>query len=391
MKRKILHRSKSIRVTAKHLCISNNARYLLPLFYIAFFLLNSCSGNPSGDISESDQNISLRLIDTLGVDIGEENYVFGNIVDAVFLPDGRIVLLDVLLNRISIFSSNGEFVSSFGTEGNGPGEFSEPVSIAVLSNNVLAVSDNMHRKVVFFDSLNCYLWEITGFDPVPPSFIENGVLNSFIGMQSHYFIESGVLNFGVRLGSWSQTVEPDVVYAAFYTIPIDNTIELYSVHFCTDSQGRVLTAPTSYEEYCITGYSSGGDTLFHITEPYNRIEKTQEEIEYEHMCYRYDTPGFDSDDRRSIASRWEPDPYRLAIESISTDHADRIWVQTGRSESNSPNFRVYDSNGNRLASVETDLPIESLNWDFVFGPDRVLAFDTNPSDYSKVYILEVTD
>ncbi|MCK5132533.1 MAG: 6-bladed beta-propeller [Candidatus Sabulitectum sp.] len=369
----------------------NTTKYLLPLFYIAFALLNSCSGDSSSNISESDQNITLRLIDTLGVDNGEENYVFGNIIDAVFLPDGRIALLDVLMNRVSIFSSNGEFIASFGTEGNGPGEFTEPVSIAVLSNDVLAVCDNMHRKVVFFDSEYVFIREIRGFEPLPPTSIENGVLDSFVGMQSHYFIESGVLNMGVRLGSWSQTVEPDVVYSAFYTVPTDNTAELYSVRFCTDSQGRVYTAPTSYEEYSVTCYSAEGDTLFQIAEPYNRTEKTQEEIEYEHMCYRFDTPGFDSEDKRAIASRWEPDPYRLAIENISTDYADRIWVQTGRSESNSPNFRVYDSNGNWLASVETDLPIESLNYNFVFGRDRVLAFDTNPSDYSKIYILELAD
>ncbi len=87
--------------------MKETTKYLLLLLHIAFFLLSSCSRDSSSDISESDGNITLQLIDTLGVDSGEENYVFGNIVDAVFLSDGGIVLLDVLLNKISIFSSNG--------------------------------------------------------------------------------------------------------------------------------------------------------------------------------------------------------------------------------------------------------------------------------------------
>ncbi len=73
-------------------------------------------------------------------------------MDADFLPDGRIVLLDVLKDRISIFNPNGDFLTSFGREGSGPGEFMEPASITVLSNGGICVADFMRQKLIYFDA-----------------------------------------------------------------------------------------------------------------------------------------------------------------------------------------------------------------------------------------------
>ena len=294
-------------------------------------------------------------------------------------------------DRISIFSAQGEFLFSFGNEGNGPGEFAEPVELAVLDDGRLTVCDYMQQKLLFYDSLLNYSNELSGFVPNPPHGIENGNGGSVVGMQSHYYHEGGITYFGLRLGFWSDSNEPDLIYASVYTVPEDGRIELYFVEFCTDSRGRIYTAPTSYDEYSITCFSSEGDTLFHLTEPYARTEKTPEEIESEHMSYRYDTPGFDADDRRVIASRWEPDPFRQAIKEIYADGMDRIWVLSGRSDYSSPFFEVYDSTGAHIFPVPTNFGPVANNWKFVFGDNTALAFDTNPYDYSKVIILNIVE
>ncbi len=53
-------------------------------------------------------------------------------------------------NRVSVFTSEGQFVTSFGRRGKGPGQFLELRGIAVDNNGVVYVCDsNNHRVQVF--------------------------------------------------------------------------------------------------------------------------------------------------------------------------------------------------------------------------------------------------
>lgn len=362
------------------------------VLFTCIVLTLACSSEENASIESVEMiNYELVIADTIGIEMGDSDYVFGTIIDATYLPDGRIALLDVLENKISVFSSEGEFLLSFGSEGNGPGEFAEPVELAVLDDGRLVVCDYMHQKLLFYDTLLNYSYELSGFNPTPPHGIENGDGGSVVGMQSHYFIEGETPYFGLRLGYWTDSVEPDLIYNSEYTVPENGKIELYFVEFCTDSHGRIYTAPTSFDEYSITSFSPGGDTLFHLTEPYTETEKTPEEIQTEHMVYRYDTAGFNADDRRVISSRWEPEPYRQAIKDIYADEMDRIWVLSGRREDSSPLFEVYSNTGAHICTVPTDFGAEANNLKFVFGHSAVLAFDTNPYDFSKVIILNIIE
>ncbi len=362
------------------------------LFSAILFLSLSC-GEETTEITEENReasSIELVIADTIGIEIGDSNYMFGAIIDAAFMPDGRIVLLDPIRNRISTFSSEGEFLFSTGNTGIGPGEFNEPSSIAMLSNGDIAVADHMHNKVVFFDSLMCYKREIIGFNPQTPVWIERGRDSSVVAVQQHYYREDNAVYIGARLGSWSDSPEPDIVYYSEYNMyNFDGSADIPYVAFCTDPDGNVFYSPFSQDEYRILGLASDGDTLFQISEPYTKMNKTPEEIAGEHMPYRCDTPGFKDSDTRAISARWEPDPVRYAITGLYVDRMQRLWVATGRGEGPSPEFEVYDTSGNHLYMVSTTLPAEAHNWRMVFGDNRILAFDTNPDDYSKVIIINI--
>jgi len=356
-------------------------------------ILLSCSSGNNEPLAETQSGgrIELEVADTIGVELGDSNYVFGAVIDAEFLHDGNIALLDVTRNRISVFSLEGDFISSFGREGGGPGEFAEPSQIVALNDGRTAVPDNMHRSIIFFDSLFQYQDEITGFIPTPPLPVSAGHGASIVGMQLHYRHEAEVLHLGYRIAAWDSLTEPSRIYWEEYIIPEDNTFEMYPPRFCTDSRGRVYTAPFSWDQYEVTCISAQSDTVFQISEPYSEMQKTQEELETEHMGYRCDTPGFDSSDRRRITARWSPHPVRTAIADLYTDRRDRLWVRTGRRESPSPLFEVYDSTGTHVATVQTDLGPGANNWSFVFGDSTVLAFDTNPDDYSRVMVLNIIE
>ena len=53
-------------------------------------------------------------------------------------------------HRVSVFTSEGQFVMSFGRRGQGPGEFYYPRGITVDSNGVVYVCDQDNSRVVLF-------------------------------------------------------------------------------------------------------------------------------------------------------------------------------------------------------------------------------------------------
>ena len=53
-------------------------------------------------------------------------------------------------HRVSVFTSEGRFVVSFGREGQGPGEFNYLCGLAVDDSGVVYVCDTDNNRVVLF-------------------------------------------------------------------------------------------------------------------------------------------------------------------------------------------------------------------------------------------------
>ncbi len=141
-------------------------------FLTVLVLLIGCgeSGTDTSPVENTVRQLEYDLIkvDSVGIDIGDSNYVFGMIVDATYLIDGRIALLDTLRRKVLVYSGNGEFLGSAGRDGSGPGEFVSPYSLTFLTDGGLAVSDIQQEKVIFFDSDLCYMRELKGFQLISP-------------------------------------------------------------------------------------------------------------------------------------------------------------------------------------------------------------------------------
>ncbi len=55
-------------------------------------------------------------------------------------------------HRISVFTSEGQFLTSFGREGKGPGEFNYPSGLAVDVNGVVYVCDHYNNRISLYVS-----------------------------------------------------------------------------------------------------------------------------------------------------------------------------------------------------------------------------------------------
>ncbi len=72
------------------------------------------------------------------------------------LPNGIICINDQKAHQIFMFNEQGKFIKKIGREGQGPGEFGNPFSMAVTSESLL-VGDNSHRRIQIFDFEGNYL------------------------------------------------------------------------------------------------------------------------------------------------------------------------------------------------------------------------------------------
>ncbi len=92
----------------------------------------------------------------IGVLEGDPAYQLFRVADAVRLADGRIVVANAGTYELRFYSAKGDFISSTGREGGGPGEFGGILWLVPLEGDSLMTYDWRNRRVSFFDSKGAF-------------------------------------------------------------------------------------------------------------------------------------------------------------------------------------------------------------------------------------------
>ncbi len=66
--------------------------------------------------------------------------------------DGNVYVTDTLNDRVEIFDADGNFISTFGKNGDGPGYFVRPKGIAIDGDGHIWVADEMQDRLQVFNS-----------------------------------------------------------------------------------------------------------------------------------------------------------------------------------------------------------------------------------------------
>jgi hypothetical protein len=102
---------------------------------------------------------NLRVVQELKIGQleGAEQYTFGNIDDIAVGLDGSIFVLDGGRQPfIRMYDPNGKFVRLVGRQGEGPGEYRQPIAIKAMADGRIAAWDPRVRRVTVYDGKGEY-------------------------------------------------------------------------------------------------------------------------------------------------------------------------------------------------------------------------------------------
>lgn len=358
----------------------------------ALSLAAGCGEKPADtgpDWAEGVPQRTLTVTDSIGVELGDSDYVFGQIAGVSWTPSGEIAVLDLKRCSILFYDREGTYLRSVGRQGSGPGEFLLPSAFAFRrSDGSMAVADAMAAKVILFDSTGTVAGEISGFFPTVPIQIAALDTAAIVGLKPDFEQNDQGMFMGFTLARWEgSAIEPAVVYFSEMS-PFDPTNLASSMsgmfYFAASDDGRVFRAPMATDEYLVECYEPDGTVFLSIREPYEAVPKTDEEIADE-KAFVEERMASSGTPPEMIS--WEPDPMRSAVSGLLTDSEGNVWVRRGWVTD--AVFDVFDTSGTLQYTVTVDYPGSTEYWSVVSGEDGFLAFDANPETYGRVFLLEL--
>lgn len=359
---------------------------------LAAMFFSSCGGGP--EPAQAEDTVHLTVADSIGMELGDSNYVFGSLMSLEAGPDGLIYALDRARGCVMVYDQAGSFVRQIGSQGNGPGEMMNPLSMAVLGDGRVTVCAAYNGGM--YDYLPDGTWQgiSAEFTNNPPLQMEGADSNAYVALKLDVLPDnSGGITVTVRIGRYEGGTEPTVIYHE-ESFPFDpqNLTQLmrasyFGYAYSADRQGRVAVAPRSSSLYEVGVYAADGSELVTLTGEPVQVAKSEAEIAAEKAFVE---GLLQSMGAGGVVISYTPDPYRDQVTGVGFDGQGRIWVQRGTEEV--PAFDVWSPEGALLFTATVpDAGPDGLAWEVEYGDDVMYAFSMDPVAFQQIYRIPMTE
>lgn len=365
---------------------------MVSVLLLIMAIFSSCSKSSDTEaINEQRAERELAPFDSIGIEMGDSNYVFGMPRALDFTSQGNIIVGDISRMKLTMYSPDGTFICGGGSEGQGPGEYTAPSGISPTLSGGIMVADAMGGKLIFYDSLLKYSHELTGFIPYPPSSPEMLEDGSIVGTRFIFDQEGGSLCN--TLGRWeSGETELSLSYlertSDFDQQDPRKVFRETGISYCVLQDGRVIASPLSTEEYVIICYDTEGEIEWEIHPPFERHRRSEEDIEAEREMMRASMRR--NGRNPSFVDQMELQEWANAVTGLYGQQ-DRIWARRGGCLE--PLFDIYSTNGEYLYSCSVPFLPYGSSVGFAISPysSSILAYLANPEDYSRIWMMREMD
>jgi len=211
--------------------------------------------------TEKDEIGELGLTDIWGIDVDSEENIY-------------LLHLQSRENCIFKFNKEGNFISSFGRRGQGPGEMQYPIFFQVI-NNEIAVTDP--TKVVFFSNNGKFLEEISkDANMLSVIFLKNG--NYLVRERIRDPSDSATQHIGLRLYDTEFNEIKEIDRGPGYHFKGDGYRAILPyIHACV--LGEKIFEGNSEREYEIHAYDLNGNLIKKIKKEYNPVPINEQDKE----------------------------------------------------------------------------------------------------------------
>ena len=229
----------------------------------------------------------LRITVNEAWSVGSDDLLIGEVPELLVDHDGTIYFLDSQMQAVQVIAADGTWLRSLGREGEGPGEFREPMDLFILPDGRLGVLQQQPPKIALLskqgDALDDHplAASTTGYRVLMTgSSFEGGLV--LVNMQFRPR-EDGNLGTAMVLTTVDEQGaliaellqhEGGVDYAALSADEedLDNFVGYWTV--TTDA--RIAAVPT-FDRYRIEVFETSGELVHAIERPFTPRERTEAE------------------------------------------------------------------------------------------------------------------
>lgn len=277
-----------------------------------------------------EEILSLEEELSIGVAEGAEEYMFLDIREVAIDNKECIFVSDFRSVHIRVFDKSGNYITTIGRKGQGPGEFGQITNIQITPENELLVHDRYTRRLSFFSLDGKYLRteQIKG---IQAGRIEVNSKGNYLVRT--YDFEEGTLNAAVELKKYSPDLEfLDTIAKDKYR----NAQVSFQPWMASKFLSSSLIVCGFRESYEFQILDSEGNVIQKILRDYIPVEISEEEKTMRHLPQSNELPR-----------------YFPAFQDFSVDEEGRIYAQTFERQRDGDKFYydVFGSDGKYICKV----------------------------------------
>lgn len=292
-----------------------------------------------GQVPGAPKALSLEEDLRIGIEEGDEDYMFANLRSVQVDDEENIYVLDAKYIKVKVYDKSGKHIRSFGKIGQGPGEFGWPARMVMRTDGKIAILDSRNRRFSYYSREGECLKEFNhaeygNFIRAWPD--SRGFVYCDVMAYSETSRISKLVKFDAEFNRVSELAEMEDKRNLMEINPI-----LYRIVYNVLPDDRVIWARNL--EYCIHVVDSSGKLVKKIYKDYDPV--TIPEAEKERIKKEYSREGFPPTLKIVFPKKYPPIYYLLG------DDKGRIYVRTyTQNDEGLLKWDVFDEEGRYILS-----------------------------------------